>query len=266
MAYSTLCVCVLILCVPCWATDTTHQCGDELSGACEEDKAELLQYQVKIDSNASAKVNKALQKVVGQDEEVLEEYQDDQEEDVRENATNAESEMEAEGWGGRRRQWATRRRTPVVNLTKNHRNDGQSFKFLRFDPVALRGGGDSTTVQLAELTFFSGWHSITKSGGVRRATNPGGNSPNNERPDKAFDDKQNTKWLDFNKKTLDIELYDATGITMYTFTTANDHEERDPISWKLSGSNDGEGWILLDEKTNYETPTTRLARTEYFSC
>ena len=50
-----------------------------------------------------------------------------------------------------------------------------AYKFLKFDPVALRG---NSMVQIAEIAFKSGSVIVDMSGAV--ATNPGGNSPGRE--------------------------------------------------------------------------------------
>src|SRR5690606_16870412 len=48
----------------------------------------------------------------------------------------------------------------------------------------------------------------------------------------------------------------------YRFATANDFEDRDPISWLIHGSDDGVSWDLLDVRTNQEVPVERHTYTE----
>jgi NedA-like, galactose-binding domain len=65
---------------------------------------------------------------------------------------------------------------------------------------------------------------------------------------KAFDDNPTTKWCVNNSSTPTItyQLTSAQTITSYSVTSANDHNERDPKSWTLQGSNDGTSWTTLD--------------------
>lgn len=59
-----------------------------------------------------------------------------------------------------------------------------------------------------------------------------------------------TKWLGF-KPTgwVEFDLSEATKVTTYALTSANDHDERDPQDWVLKGSADGETWTTLDTRT-----------------
>ncbi|MDO4628330.1 MAG: PEP-CTERM sorting domain-containing protein [Planctomycetia bacterium] len=54
-----------------------------------------------------------------------------------------------------------------------------------------------------------------------------------------------------------MEMEDALAVWSYAFTTANDRPERDPSSWQLYGSHDGETWELLDEIYGLDMPDTR---------
>jgi hypothetical protein len=61
---------------------------------------------------------------------------------------------------------------------------------------------------------------------------------------------------------FDITLASAIDLSVYNvweWYTANDANERDPISWKLYVSSNGASWILLDSQTAYATTTTRQA-------
>jgi hypothetical protein len=120
-------------------------------------------------------------------------------------------------------------------------------------------------VQFAELIFRYNGIRIDTTNGAATATNPGGNNPSNETPDKAIDGKNNTKFLDFNIKPLIIDFKKSISVTDYTFVTANDSNGRDPISWTLEGSNDSTTWTTLDTKDSYNTPTGRLTSLSYFT-
>lgn len=53
-------------------------------------------------------------------------------------------------------------------------------------------------------------------------------------------------------KGIDLSVYNT-----WSWWTADDTNQRDPISWKLYVSNDQSTWELLDEQTNYAVTTTR---------
>jgi hypothetical protein len=73
---------------------------------------------------------------------------------------------------------------------------------------------------------------------------------------KAFDNDITTKWYVRGNPTPSI-AYDFGGtrayaITSYTITSANDQPDRDPLSWRLEGSNSQNlsTWTTLDTRTN----------------
>jgi hypothetical protein len=85
--------------------------------------------------------------------------------------------------------------------------------------------------------------------------NTGGSAsgwPAAETPPLAIDDNVNTKFLHFKgeKEPTGFQVQVMAGptlVTGLTFTTANDAPERDPVSFELSGSNDGLAgpWTLI---------------------
>ena len=54
----------------------------------------------------------------------------------------------------------------------------------------------------------------------------------------------------------------ASRITSYVLTMANDAQGRDPRTWVIFASNDGENWTEIDRQTNWDPPnrTTRFSR------
>ena len=61
------------------------------------------------------------------------------------------------------------------------------------------------------------------------------------------------------------EQASSTPLQGYSFTSAGDVPTRDPIEWRLEGSNDeGSNWLLLDEK-NLGTPFERRRMTKRFT-
>jgi hypothetical protein len=68
---------------------------------------------------------------------------------------------------------------------------------------------------------------------------------------KAFDAQSSTKW--FARVATPWVIYQfAPGqtfaINMYTVTSGNDYPGRDPMNWRLQGSNDGVTWITVDTR------------------
>jgi hypothetical protein len=70
-----------------------------------------------------------------------------------------------------------------------------------------------------------------------------------------FDNSLNTKWYaDTGFKGFPCyiawEYKDAFPVSAYTLTSGNDMPARDPKSWNLYGSNDGNAYTLIDTRTN----------------
>jgi len=94
---------------------------------------------------------------------------------------------------------------------------------------------------------------VTNSGvfSVNRDNNDGPDS--NEGSKKLIDNDHASKFLqaDFTgdlEFTLEFEQPQKIGA--YTFTSANDANQRDPKEWELLGSNDGEEWNVVDSRQN----------------
>lgn len=97
-------------------------------------------------------------------------------------------------------------------------------------------------------------------------TNPGGHSPFERGPAKAVDGMSGTMWNDLNKGSLQITLPRRGPIvSAFTFTTGNDHPERDPVQWTLWGSNDESFWQKAQgTTTDYNTTLDRHTPTHVF--
>ncbi|OQO94600.1 cytochrome C [Saccharomonospora piscinae] len=82
-----------------------------------------------------------------------------------------------------------------------------------------------------------------------------GENPPNETASHAVDGKNNTKWLTFDSTgQLAAELAEPTAVSHYALVSANDFPGRDPKDWTLQGSNDGESWTDLDQRTGEDFP------------
>ncbi|MEE6272449.1 ThuA domain-containing protein [Georgenia wangjunii] len=78
-----------------------------------------------------------------------------------------------------------------------------------------------------------------------------GQSPDNEGVENLIDGSENTKWLAFARTaTITLELAEPAVITNYALTSANDFAARDPQTWTLRGSTDGETWVDLDTRSD----------------
>ncbi len=145
----------------------------------------------------------------------------------------------------------TRTKTATVTVVA-----AGSFRYYRFQPTALRDEGGANSVQIAEFQMLLG--GVRLAGAV--ASNPGGQNPGGESPQEANDNDLNTKWLDFTKfNPLVLDFGSPAAANGYRIATANDSEERDPVSWTVDGSHDGSSWVTLDTQTAYPTPEARNA-------
>jgi hypothetical protein len=103
-------------------------------------------------------------------------------------------------------------------------------------------------------------------GGTVTASSPG-ISP--EDLTKAFDENSATKWFaGDNVNTGWIAYQFAAGVTRtvtsYAITSANDMPARDPATWQLQGSNDGQTWTVIDTRTGESFASRFLTKT--YSC
>ena len=138
-----------------------------------------------------------------------------------------------------------------------------TYQYFRYTPTTLRGPGENS-VQISELRFIDNGTPISVAGVI--VTDPGGDSPGGEGPEKLIDGDTGSKWLNFNKVTpVVFEFTAPVTIDAYNFATANDSDNRDPISWKFEGSADGSSWVLLDVRTNFATTTNRQTYQSGFS-
>ncbi|MBC8125542.1 MAG: PQQ-dependent sugar dehydrogenase, partial [Gloeobacteraceae cyanobacterium ES-bin-144] len=135
-----------------------------------------------------------------------------------------------------------------------------THRYYRFTPTQVRNATTADSVQLAEFHFRFAGDSIV-GGGLPIVTNPGGNNPVGEGAPNLVDSNTSTKWLDKNKLPAVFDFVTPVEIDSYAFTTANDNPDRDPVSWTLEASDDGDSWLLLDTQTNYATTTDRFTAT-----
>ena len=132
-------------------------------------------------------------------------------------------------------------------------------RYYRFRPTRLRDEGGANAVQLAELSLFRA--------GVREhasaVSNPGGNFSAGEEPLRADDADSASKWVDYNRGAIVYDYGAPIEIDSYSFTTAADHDGRDPVRWVFDVSQDGVNWTVVDDRTAADepVPTARLTST-----
>lgn len=140
--------------------------------------------------------------------------------------------------------------------------------WLRWTITKLKG---STNIcQMAELYLYDkdsnklGWISGTTVNAPSQAS-----YLSSEGPEKIIDGNVNTKFClsNFNIYTTSgmpivIEIPETVDFTSYSYVTANDSSERDPISWTLELSYDNETWFTVSEISGATITNNRLTETQ----
>lgn len=101
---------------------------------------------------------------------------------------------------------------------------------------------------------------VTNEGAYSVSRDNGAGPEGGEGSLKLIDNDYNSKFLqgDFVGDLWMQLIFDEPQlIGAYTFTSGNDAPTRDPKSWNLEASNDGENWVTIDERSE-ETFGTRL--------
>ncbi len=160
----------------------------------------------------------------------------------------------------------------LLTVTDNHGGTGQAMLALTVLPgltvavTAMPGSGPNAplTVQFSGqgsgAPAVGAWDTTDNHQGTITAQ---GDNPPNEVMANAFDDDLTTKWLDFANahpatRSSWIQYQYANNlqqvVTNYTLTSGNDaasNPARNPMNWRLLGSNNGgTNWTTLDIQTN----------------
>ncbi|MBN2164171.1 MAG: hypothetical protein JXR25_13555 [Pontiellaceae bacterium] len=76
-------------------------------------------------------------------------------------------------------------------------------------------------------------------------------SPADQGPQNLTDNNLETKFLTFNNHCeIRFAIKNSCRVTGYSIASANDFEERDPLSWTFKASRDNKHWVVLDERSN----------------
>lgn len=135
-------------------------------------------------------------------------------------------------------------------------NELKGWAWYRFVPVKLRGPGNGG-VQLGELVFRRLGVGVSLKEALAFTVH--GNSSEGFGPERAADGTTQTHWSDSGMPPLVIRFQCPTAIDHYSFCTAGDAPDRDPVRWRLDGSNNrGMSWASLHEvRVDYPTPHDR---------
>ncbi len=134
-----------------------------------------------------------------------------------------------------------------INFTRLSSDEAREVKITEWE---LHGTGISTTDIMPDKTINSEY--------------PGLNT--GERVDRLADKSADTKYATNFSSSAWITYQSATPVKVssYSITSANDNENRDPKTWTLEASNDGQEWILIDSRKNQQFPYRYV--TQYFAC
>lgn len=130
----------------------------------------------------------------------------------------------------------------------------RTFRHYQFKTTATRVNAD---LQLSEFQFKRAGAVVPTTGVT--VSNPGGSNgvAAGEGASKLIDGSVDTKWYDGNAKAVEFDFGVATTIDGYNLATGNDAEQRDPVSWIISGSDDGTNWTPIDRREFYPVPGAR---------
>mmetsp|Transcript_145438 Transcript_145438/g.466073 ORF Transcript_145438/g.466073 Transcript_145438/m.466073 type:complete len:797 (-) Transcript_145438:57-2447(-) len=130
---------------------------------------------------------------------------------------------------------------------------------FRFTITETRG---SQGCQLSEVTFYAKGKALQW--GTFSAE--GSQGPSHEGPEKALDGKRDTKWFSSigNGAYLSVRVAEALYPDRFSFTTANDVTDRDPMKWRLEASIGGGAWVEMHVQAEAYSTTSERHATESF--
>lgn len=153
----------------------------------------------------------------------------------------------------------------VLDDRKNDRSlPGDSYQEYRFSPTAAGAKGqyryfrfefirmaEGTRIQLSEINLYTTVQTPIK------ATFVSGTGHGKEGAAMAADGHFYTKWCIDNARQMPyaivLDAGQPTIVSEYRFVTGDDthtYPDRNPVNWRMSGSNDKQNWTTLDEQKN----------------
>jgi hypothetical protein len=130
-----------------------------------------------------------------------------------------------------------------------------SYRYVKWTITAVRSSGYGT-----QASDFCLQYAGTDIGGMSSSTvTSTGSITGGEEPQKLVDNDINTKWFTGTNPTLSVtfDLGSTKVFNGYRWSTGDDMQERDPISWTISGSNDGSTYTTLHTVTSASITTDR---------
>lgn len=121
------------------------------------------------------------------------------------------------------------------------------YRYYRFEFIKMAGG---TRIQLSEINLHKTAKEVVKTTFVSGSGNNG-----KEGAAMVSDGLFYTKWCIDEPRQMPyavvLDAGTATAVTEYSFVTGDDthtYPDRNPMTWRVSGSNDKQAWTTLDEQ------------------
>lgn len=158
----------------------------------------------------------------------------------------------------------------IIDISNNYIN------YIRFEITKIRTNTGSI-VQYSEIEFYDGndnrltINSATAifSNGTAPVWGEMGSTV--WRPNYVYDNRTDTKMVVINwaRVSLYTDLHltvpvERKNLKSYKWYTGNDATERDPVSWRLFVSSDGENWELIDTQNDVAITTSRQSASPIF--
>jgi alpha-L-fucosidase 2 len=141
---------------------------------------------------------------------------------------------------------------------------GARHEHIQFNESSLWIGDEHDTG--AYQAFGDVFVDFTTGGVSSVECTSGQTSSDSESVAATIDGKTETKWCVEHHDRPVIWIGHCPGgmiVSSYAFTSANDMPDRDPKTWTLEGSHDGQEWTLLDRHANEPSFSARFERKEY---
>lgn len=128
-----------------------------------------------------------------------------------------------------------------------------SARFFRFSVLKTRpnAANSGSGTQMSEFSLYKDGVRLDWPAGMKASSVGGGYYSSNEAPVKMVDNDKTTKCFLNNVNAVFVfEAPSEIVANGYGYRTANDSNGRDPVSWTLEISNDGEKWELVDTQND----------------
>ena len=126
-----------------------------------------------------------------------------------------------------------------------------------FKRFRLKVSDEMTSVRLADFELYGSAIAESSKQGLLQPDYVEASAEglsNTEKIERIYDGNRNYHYRANFAEPVSITYHfvDTTGVSInaYSITVAKSEPTRDPASWKLEGSNDGQSWTLIDSRTN----------------